>query len=374
MIYLDASATTKVAQEVYNEMFPYFMEQYGNPSSKFYELAENAKKAIRDARTRISKLFKCDNDEIIFNSGATEGNNTIIKGLYDHYRGYKILTTKIEHSSINETIKYLESLGQEVEYLEVNKYGLIDIEDVCSKIKDVKLVCLSWVNAELGTIQPIEEIAKICFEKDIPFLVDATQAVGKVDIDLSKYKGISFITFSGHKIKGPKGIGAIIKRKNFYNKYYEYIPLLHGENEINPDRGGTLNVPGVVGLGKACELLNLNLLNDILLFKNKTIEVYNIFKKIFKDKIILNTNFDFSAPGIINIQIEGYNNELLLKTFSKVFAASTGSACSNLKPSRVLKEVGKNSKEISESIRISFDLDVDLFELINLINIRGSYE
>lgn len=368
MLYLDAAATTKVAQEVYDEMIPYFMEQYGNPNSKFYELAENAKKAIELSRKRISNLFHCDEKNIIFNSGATEGNNTIIKGLWNYYNGFKILTTKIEHSSIHETILYLQSLGQNIQYVKVNEFGLINMDDFISKITNVKFVCLSWVNSELGTIQPIEQIAKICYEKNIPLLVDATQAVGKIDINLTKLKGISFITFSGHKINGPKGIGCLIKRKNKQNEYYDYIPLVHGENSINPERSGTLNVPGIVGLGKACELAKTLAYNNIGDLKEKTIELYNMFKQMFKDRVVLNTNMEYSVAGIINMQIKGFNNELLLKTLSKEFAASTGSACSNIMPSRILKEIGKNDKQISESIRISIDYSTKVAFLKNRIN------
>ena len=249
-----------------------------------------------------------------------------------------------------------------------NEYGLIDLYDFEKKIENVKFVCLSWVNSELGTVQPIEQIAKICYEKNIPLLVDATQAVGKIDINLTKLKGISFITFSGHKINGPKGIGCLIKRKNMMNEYYDYIPLLHGENSINPGRSGTLNVPGIVGLGKACELVKTLIYNNVIDLKEKTFELYNMFKQMFKDCIVLNTNMDHSVAGIINMQIKGFNNELLLKTLSKEFAASTGSACSNLMPSRILKEIGKNDKQISESIRISIDYSTQVTFLKNIFN------
>ena len=369
MLYLDNAATTPILPEVFEEMRDYFEKNYGNPEGKYYDLAIKSKEAIDISRKRISKFLKCETNEIIFNSGATEGNNAVIKGIIENYTSGTILTTKIEHSSIYETCKYAKLKGFNIKYIKVDEYGKIIFDDflnLISSLNDIILVTIAYVNSELGTVQEIDKIAKKCYEKNILLHVDATQAVGKIDINLKKLKGISFLTFSSHKIFGPKGIGALIKQKNPNNEYYKLVPLIHGSTSINFDRPGTVNVPAIVGFGKACEIIDNNLDEIISSLNIKTNLLLNVFERYFGKKMIKNSKLDESLPGIINIRIKGINNEILLKSCKNIFAASTGSACSNLNPSRVLKAIGKNEIEISESIRISLSVLISDDDIMNI--------
>lgn len=358
MIYLDNSATTPVRKEVLEAMKPYYAEIFGNPDARFYDQATKAKEAIESARKQVSRLLKCEEKDVIFNSGATEGNNTVLKGIVNINDKCKIITTRIEHSSIYETCNYLNTQNIDIDYIEIKRNGEINIESLKNLINEkTKLVAISWINSEIGTIQDIKAISDICYRNNTPLLVDATQAVGKVEIDLTKYKGISFLTFSAHKIGGPKGTGVLVRRK-MNGKYISITPLIHGGEQEYELRAGTPNVPGIVGCGKACEIIQKELKENIIIIK----EISDYFKRVIIDKfgenIIINNDFDNVYPGIINVRFVGINNELLLHNISKLIAASTGSACSNLKPSRVLKEIGMSSKEISESIRFSLSTNL----------------
>ncbi len=364
MIYLDYSATTFVEEEVLKEMEPYFSIIYGNPTAKFYKLATDAYDAVELARKRVSKLIKCDSSEVIFNSGATEGNNTAIKSAYELAAGKcRIITTRIEHSSIIEPCKYLESKGAEIKYLDVNESGLIDLKELETLInKDISLVALAWVNNEIGIIQKIDKISELCFNNNVPLLIDATQTIGKIDIDIRKLKGITFLTFSAHKIGGPKGVGVLYKKKNV-----DMVPLIHGGGQENSNRAGTSNVPGIVGCGKACELVLLNFVSNNTKLKNMTDKFVDVLKEKFKNSIEINNDLSASIPGIVNVRFIGINNEVLLHSISKQIAASTGSSCSNLKPSHVLTAIGLDSKAVSESIRFSLSWhttedDIDNFK------------
>lgn len=209
MIYLDNNSTTKVLDEVRLEMLKYLSKEYGNPSNKYYSLATNAKLALDSARLNVAKLFGCDADEVIFTSGSTESNNMALKGLADVTHKKHLIVSKIEHPSILETAKYLERKGYKVTYLDVDTNGLVDVNDLSQHItSETFLVSIMWVNNEIGSINDINKIAKICHNKNIYFHVDATQAVGKIDVNLPI--GVTSASFSGHKIYGPKGVGALI--------------------------------------------------------------------------------------------------------------------------------------------------------------------
>lgn len=354
MLYFDNSATTKVLKEVLDEMLPYFSIIYGNPEAKFYSQAIDAKDAVELSRKRVSTLLRCMNNEIIFNSGATEGNNTVLKCVAEDFQNEsEIITTKIEHSSILEVCKYLEKKGNKLEYLTVDNHGKINVEELDGKINEnTKLVSIAWVNSEIGTIQDIEKISKICKDKKVLLHIDATQAVGKIKIDLSKNKGISFLTFSAHKIGGPKGVGVLFKRNEV-----KLQPLIHGGEQEYGLRGGTVNVPGIVGCGKACELIYKNFETYNNQIKKNSNLIKSLLIKKFGNQIVINNDFIDVIPSIINVRFIGINNVVLLHAISPYAAASTGSACSNTKPSYVLKEIGLNDKEISESIRLSIGYD-----------------
>lgn len=356
MLYLDNSATTKVLPEVISEMMPYLMDFYGNPNSKYYDQAVKTKDAVDIARQRVAELLNCHKDEIIFTSGSTESNNFILKG-YSHAnqkKGRHIIISSVEHSSIINTAKFLEEEGYVVTYLPVNHDGLIDIEELQKSITDKTiLVSIMWVNNELGSINDIKKISEVCHENNVLFHTDATQIIGKISIDLQEYLNIDFLSLSAHKLYGPKGVGAVFIRKNKNGFYPNITPLLHGGEQEYDLRSGTLAVHQIVGLGKASEIAKNNIEEN----QAKLIEYEKQFieriKKVFKDKIIINNNFKKKIPGLISVRIIGYNNQLFLKNAADIIAASTGSACSNAKPSYVLKACGYSDDEIRETIRFS---------------------
>ncbi|MFI3329349.1 MAG: cysteine desulfurase family protein [bacterium] len=365
MLYLDNAATTQVRQEVLDEMLKYFTEEYGNPNSKFYDLAVNATKAVNLAKERVSNLIKCNIDDVIFNSGATEGNNTIIKCIARMLKnkGNHIITTSIEHSSVLDSCKFLEKEGFNVTYLPANNEGNIDINDFKKAItKETILTTVMYVNNEVGSILPINEIGQVCKDKKIFFHTDATQAVGKLKFSFNEIVGLNALTFSGHKIHGPKGIGVLIV-KDSYSEYFDHFePLIHGGGE-SKFRNGTANVPGIVGIGKASELVENELEESLLKLEQLDSNLIKMLKEKFKDKVIFNNDFDNRIKGIMNVRFLGINNEVLLKTIAPLIGASTGSACSNLSTSHVLSSMGLNSNEIKESVRFSLSCTQSFHEL-----------
>lgn len=369
MLYLDNSATTKILPEVYKEMEPFLMNFYGNANSLYYDQANVAKQAVLKARKQIADLLNCDVDEIIFTSGSTESNNMIIKG-YTHAnidKGKHIVVSSIEHSSIINTVHFLEDNGYEITYLPVDHNGFVNISELKKSIRDdTILVSIMWANNELGGINNIKEISDYCLLKNIAFHTDATQYVGKGVIDLKKYTGVTFLSISGHKIYGPKGIGIAFIRKDKNGLYPKIVPLIHGGNQEFGLRSGTLPTHQIVGIGKAAEIAKINMCNNIQCL----IELEEKFKKritnIFGEKIVINNQFKNKIPGLISIRIVGYNNQLFLKKASNILAASSGSACSNEKPSYVLKNCGYSEKEISETIRISLSPYDDYNDFLEL--------
>ena len=254
-VYMDYAATTYVKPEVLEEMMPFFTEKYGNPSS-FYGISRETKMAIDKARNRVAKALNCDLNEVYFTGGGSEADNWAIKGIASAHRkkGNHIITTKIEHHAVLHTCEYLEKQGFEVTYLNVDKEGFIDLEELKNAITDKTiLVSIMFANNEIGTIQPIKEIGKICRERKVFFHTDAVQAVGNIPIDV-KEMNIDLLSLAGHKIYGPKGIGALYIRKGV-----RIDNLIHGGGQERARRAGTENTPSVVGLGKAIELATENL-------------------------------------------------------------------------------------------------------------------
>lgn len=357
MLYLDNSATTRVDPDVVKEMMPYLQEEYGNPSSKFYSLAENAKHAVKVARRRLAVLLNCDEDEVIFTSGATESNNMVLKGVADQNNGRRhIVTSKVEHPSVLEVCKYLETKGFCVTYLDVDQFGRVDpdqLEEIIVQSPPL-IVSIIWGNNETGSLNNIKEIAEICLKHNVYFHTDATQVLGKIEVDLQTLKGIRFLTMSAHKIFGPKGIGACFIRKENKTLKTKITPLLHGGSQENGYRSGTLAVHNIVGLGKAAELASQRRKENVKKLKQLEFYLRDILIETFDDRIEFYSDTKDKIPGILSVRFKDIShNEIFLKKISPYIALSTGSACSSGKPSHVLKAMGKSLEEIQQTVRIS---------------------
>lgn len=354
-VYLDNSATTKPRDEVIDEINYMLKECYGNPSS-LHRLGLLAERKVENSRENIANFMKIRKDEMFFTSGGTESNNIAIQGIVNKNKriGDHIVTTKIEHSSVLNVFKHYEKNGFKVSYIDVDKNGLIDLEQLEDVIGDSTiLVAIMLVNNEIGTIEPIWEIKKIIKEKDSKALlhVDGIQAFGKVDLDIKSW-GIDTFSFSGHKIYGPKGIGGLYMKKDL-----NLEPIVFGGNQEKGLRSGTENVPGIVGLGKAVEIINRN-------FKDEKHKVLDL-KKYFADRISheipdikINSFLDEKgSPYILNVSFLGVRGEVLLHFLEeKGVYVSTASACAShgSGKSHVLQAIGLNNKEIEGAIRFSF--------------------
>lgn len=347
-VYLDNAATTKVDGEVVKAMLPYFSEKFGNPSS-LHGFGREAREAVENAREKIAKLINAEKSEIVFTSGGTESNNLAIKGLAEaNPEKRHIITSKIEHPAVLETCRELEKRGYHVDYISVNEEGIVNLEELERKITgNTLLVSIMHVNNEIGTIQPIEEIGKICCDKGVYFHSDAVQSFGKLNIDAKKMN-ISLLSVSGHKINGPKGIGFLYARKGIRIK-----PLASGGGQEKGIRSGTENVPGIVGFGKTVEL------SEEKIKQSKSIEK-------LRDKLIsellnikgtrLNGSRIERIYNNVNISFEGVEGEALLLMLDKEgVAVSTGSACSShsLKASHVLKAIGLDDLGAHGSLRLT---------------------
>lgn len=361
-IYLDNNATTKVDERVLDVMLPYLKESYGNPSST-YSFGSKIKDKIMEARKNIAKLINANPEEIIFTSCASESNVTAILNAVKNSNGKKhIITTKVEHASILETMKYLENDGYDVTYLSVDDKGRLDLEELKNSIReDTCLIAVMMANNEIGNIYPIEEIGKIAKEHNILFHCDVVQAVGKVDIDVERMN-IDTLSLAGHKINAPKGIACLYVRKGV-----PYVPLIFGHQENNR-RGGTENVAYIIGLGEAVRLLLDNEEE-----KNKILELRNYLENEIKNRIEdihIYGDIDNRTPNTTSIGFKGVKaEELMLVLESFGVYVSTGSACNSqmAEPSHVLVachadldnyspiriSIGKynNKKEIDEFLR-----------------------
>lgn len=353
--YFDNSATTRVKKEVLDEMLPYFTEKFGNPSS-LYSIGRSSKKSIEEARRKVANLINCEPNEIYFTGCGSESDNTIIKGIAyaNAKRGRHIITSKIEHPAILHTCQALEKQGFEVTYLNVDKNGLIDIQELRNSIRnDTILISIMFANNEIGTIEPIEMISKIAKMYNIVFHTDAVQACGNVPIDVKKM-GIDSLSLSGHKIYAPKGIGALYVKNGI--KFEKFMDGGHQEKNM---RAGTENVPGIVGLGKACELARLNLKEHM----GHLSELRNYFISQIEEKVenvVLNGSREYRLPGNANFSFKGVDGEaLLLNLDAKGICASAGSACTSgsAKPSHVLTSIGLEDELAHSSLRITFGED-----------------
>lgn len=348
MIYLDNAASTPVHEKVFEEMLPYFREQYGNPSS-IHRHGRLANVAIQNARKKIASLINAKSNEILLTSGGTESNNTAIY-VVQQSKGRHIITSSIEHDAILEPCKRLEQEGCRISYLPVDKYGCVNPEDVKKEISsDTCLITIMYANNEVGTIQPIKEIAQIARERKIIFHTDAVQAVGKIPIDV-KELDVDLLSISSHKINGPKGVGALYIRNEV-----KLSPLILGGGQESGLRSGTENVASIVGFGMACELAKDNMNENIAYFKKLTTRLISrVLNEI--PSTTLNGHPEMRIPNNAHFTFLGVSGEdLIIKLDENKISASTGSACSvrTQKASHVLKAMGFSLEQITGSLRLT---------------------
>lgn len=354
-IYLDHSATTPVHPQVFEKMQPFFMERFGNPSS-VHRLGQSIKIPVEDARGYIAEALHTQRSRIIFTSGGTESDNNAIIGvaLANQDKGKHIIVSQIEHSAINQACKFLESFGFDITSIPVDKYGQVNIEILKGAIReDTILISFIFVNNEIGTIQSIEEIGNIAREKGIYFHTDAVQAFPILDIDVSELP-IDLLTISSHKINGPKGMGAL-----YIKKGVNITPIIGG-NQERARRGGTENVPGIIGFGEAAKILVENRekkYKTALEFKSKMIEIFK--ELIGEDYFVINGHPTDVVPSILNVSFLGVeSNTMLMNLDVRGIAVSGGSACSSgaLEVSRIIKALNVSDEITRSAIRISFGL------------------
>ena len=355
ILYFDNGATTKVKDEVLDAMIPYFSEQYGNASSA-YSIGRNNKKVIEEARKKVADLIGAKSKEIYFTSGGSESDNMVLKGFAyaNKNKGNHIITSKIEHPAILESCKTLEKQGYKITYLNVDKYGVVDLNELRKSInKQTILISIMFANNEIGTIEPIEEIGKIAKANNIIFHTDAVQAVGNVNINVEKMK-IDALSLSGHKFYGPKGIGALYVKEGI-----RFNRLIDGGHQEKNKRAGTENVPAIVGIGKAAEIAKMNMDTHIKYLR----EIRDYYVEELENNIYgikLNGSRENRLPGNANFSFKGLDgNAIMYELDSKGICVSTGSACSSgdNKPSHVLTSIGLDEGFINGTIRTTFDED-----------------
>jgi len=350
-IYMDNHATTPLDPRVLESMLPFFMEKFGNAASRNHPFGWAAEEGVEIAREQIAKLVDATPKEIIFTSGATESNNLAIKGVAEMYRekGNHIITEVTEHKAVLDTCKRLEKNGYRVTYLPVQKNGLIDLEDLKRAIDDKTiLVTIMAANNEIGVLQPIAEIGKICRERGVLFHTDAVQAVGKVPIDVNK-QNIDLMSITAHKLYGPKGVGALYVRRK--NPRVQVSAIIDGGGHERGMRSGTLNVPGIVGLGKACAIAQEEMQQESARLAGLRDRLRDsIMSRL--DETYINGSEEHRLPGNLNISFAYVEGESLLMGINDI-AVSSGSACTSatLEPSYVLKALGTGDDLAHSSIR-----------------------
>ncbi|TAJ11654.1 MAG: IscS subfamily cysteine desulfurase [Planctomycetota bacterium] len=350
-VYLDYQATTPVDPRVLDTMLPFFRENFGNAASRSHSFGWKAEEAVEQARADIAALIGADAKEIVFTSGSTEGINLALKGVAEMYaeKGKHIITSQAEHKAVLDTCKHLEKQGYEVTYLKPDKEARHSAEQVAAALRpDTILVALMWVNNEVGSVNPIREIGKLCHERGVLFFTDATQAVGKVPVDVQA-DGVDLLCLSSHKIYGPKGVGALYVRRR--NPRVRLVAQIDGGGHERGMRSGTLNVPGIVGLGKACAIAREELASEAA----RCIELRErLHKRITSalDHVHLNGSAVHRLPGNLNLSFAFVEGESLLMGLKDI-AVSSGSACTSasLEPSHVLRSMDVGDDLAHSSIR-----------------------
>ena len=350
-IYLDNNATTPMDPRVLEAMTPYFLQHFGNAASRNHPFGWQAEEAVDYAREQVAKLIGADPKEIIFTSGATEGDNLGIKGVYEMYasKGNHIITATTEHKAVLDTCKHIEKLGGEVTYLQVKADGLIDLKELEAAIRPTTiLIAIMYANNEIGTVMPIKEISTIARKHGVLVFTDGTQAVGKIPVDVNK-DGIDLMAFTAHKMYGPKGVGALYVRRK--NPRVKVTAQMDGGGHERGMRSGTLNVPGIVGFGKACEICMLDMEED----SKRIIKMRDhLEKELMKlEEAYINGSTEHRLPHVTNISFKHVEGEGLLMGFNKNIALSSGSACTSasLEPSYVLKALGLGDDLAHSSLR-----------------------
>ena len=382
MLYLDNNATTPVDPEVLDAMLPYLREEYGNPASRHYTLAKNAEKAVEHAREQAASLIHAEPKEIIFTAGASESNNFILKGVADYSKYYgngknHIITSKVEHKSVLQTCQFLNGTvfdnrtlnkaaskfmkgvpknikvnrGYEVSFLGVNKNSQVEANTFESAIQDNSLIAsFMWANNETGAINDIACLTNIAKKKEVLFHTDATQAIGKVPVNTKKIP-FDFMSFSAHKLYGPKGIGAAFIRQN--ELPYKITSLIHGGQQESGYRAGTSSVHNIVGFGKACEIAQRDFEKNVKHLNRLEKEAKDILAAKHPDVLFLADECEH-VPGVVSVIIPGIVNEILIKHLSNTIAISSGAACGIGEPSYVIKEMDEGIST-NNFLRISFN-------------------
>ncbi|TCZ75039.1 IscS subfamily cysteine desulfurase [Flaviaesturariibacter aridisoli] len=374
-VYLDHNATTPCDPRVVEAMIPYFTESFGNAASRNHPFGWQAEEAVDYAREQVAQLIGADPKEIIFTSGATEADNLAIKGVYEMYasKGNHIITCNIEHKAVLDTCKHIEKLGGEVTYLPVNNEGLVTPEQVEAAIKpNTILIALMFGNNEVGTLMPIREIGAIARKHGILLFTDATQAVGKVPVDVNA-DHIDLLAMTAHKMYGPKGIGALYVRRK--NPRVKVTAQMDGGGHERGMRSGTLNVPGIVGFGKACELGRLEMAQDAERLSKLRDKLENALLEL--EEAYVNGSKEHRLPHVSNISFKYVEGEGLMMGFNKNIALSSGSACTSasLEPSYVLKALGLGDDLAHSSLRFGLgrytteeQIDYTIEQVRNTVN------
>ncbi|MCY2960395.1 MAG: IscS subfamily cysteine desulfurase [Planctomycetota bacterium] len=353
-LYFDYQATTPLDPRVLETMLPYFTEEFGNAASRSHPFGWRAEEAVEKARAQIASLIGANAKEIVFTSGATESINLALKGVADMYgeKGRHVVTSLTEHKAVLDTCKHLEKLGWEVTYLEPTKTGRITVESVEKALRpDTVVVAIMWANNEVGTVNPIREIGALCHAKGVLFLTDATQAAGKIPVDVEA-DHVDLLCLTGHKIYGPKGVGALYVRRK--NPRVRLTAQMDGGGHERGMRSGTLNVPGIVGLGRACEIAQAEWKKDL----EHTSRLRDDFeRRVFAEigHVKLNGDPDHRLPNNSNLSFAFVEGESLIMGI-KDLAVSSGSACTSasLEPSHVLRAMGVGEDMAHSSIRFGF--------------------